>query len=139
MFHAHAEAQNRRCLKDKKKSDRGDQTAERIVAQRPEQGAFHHQTQQTDKDEPRHDRKQKRHFEAGIEIDHAIGADHVELAMGEVYDAHYAEDQNQADRDQRHIACRIGRVRNGLKEELHAAPVDPFVKPGPNDFGPGSG
>ena len=45
-----------------------------------------------------------------------IAAEHVELAMGEIHDLHHAEDQRQADRNQRVSRADYYAVHKQLRE-----------------------
>ena len=118
MLHLHAEAEHGDGLQDQQESDRGDQPAERIVAQRPEQAALHDQPEQPTKRSPMATATKNGMAAAGIERDDRVGPGHVELAMGEIDDAHDAEDQHEAHGDERHVARGIGRVDDGLEEQL---------------------
>jgi hypothetical protein len=51
VLHLHAESEYRDRLQDQEESDRGDQAAERVVAQRSEQTVFHDKAEEADKDE----------------------------------------------------------------------------------------
>ena len=139
VLHLHAEAEHRDGLQDQEESDRGDQPAERIVAQRPEQAIFHEKAEQADKDETDGDGDEEVDAHAGIKRDHGIGAGHVELAMGEVDDAHHAEDEHEANGDERHVARGVGRVHHGLKEQLKRHPNAPrYAGPAIKDGGAGN-
>jgi hypothetical protein len=81
----------------------------------PEQAVFHDSPEAPTNTSPIRDGDEERQPEKGIKRDHRVGAGHVELAMGEVDDAHDAEDQHQADGDERHVARRIDGVDDGLQ------------------------
>ena len=99
-----------------------------IVAQRPEQAVLHQKAEQADEDEANGDGDEERHAQSGIKGDDRIGAGHVKLAMGEVDDAHHAEDEHQPDGDERHVARGVGRVHDGLKEKLGSS-QGPAIRP----------
>jgi hypothetical protein len=63
-------------------------------------------------------RQPKRQVVIGVDVDDRVCAQHVELAVREIDDAHDAEDEHQSDRDQRHEARGVGGIDAGLEQQL---------------------
>ena len=118
VLHAHPEAHRRRRLKYQQQSDGDDQPRQGVVSHGPEQRPLHHDSEPADEDQPEHHGE-----EVGVRLvriceHHAVGAEHEQLAVGEVDHPHHAEDQHEPDRDQRHEARRVDGVDAGLQEQL---------------------
>jgi hypothetical protein len=137
VLHAHAETQHREALEDQQEADGDHQTAQGVVAHGSEECTLHGNPHQADEDETHGHGEEERQLPVGIEGDHAIGAQHIKLAMGEVDDPHDAEDHHQADRHQGHEAGGVERVQRGLEEKLehgHASPEGPEAGRSPAGF-----
>ena len=118
MLHAHAEAEGGERLEHEQQSDGDHQPAERVVAHGAKQGALGGDAHEPDEDEPGRDREQEGQMEVRVDGDDAVGPEHVELAVGEVDDPHHAEYEHQPHRDQGQVAGRVGRVDDGLEQQL---------------------
>ena len=79
-----------------------------------EQRPLHQDPEQADEDQSQHHREEERIVALGVDEHDAVGAEHEELAVGEVDHPHHAEDQHQPDRDQRHEGGGVDGVDAGL-------------------------
>ena len=118
VLHADSEAENREGLENQEQPDRHYQPAERVALHAAEQTALAKDSDKSSEYEARGHGEEVREAGIRIEGDNAVCAEHVELAMGEVDDAHDAEDQHEADRDEREVTCRIGRVQQCLEDQV---------------------
>ena len=101
-------------------AERDDEAVGRPLQREAEQAALEHVAHQPD----RQDRQHHRQREAEAGADGKPGddaADHQEFAMGEVDDAGQAEDQGDADGDQRDDAGDRKPVEDLLDENVHGS------------------
>ena len=77
-----------------------------------------------DADDADHDRRDHQHRQPDVDAvaggdDRRIAAEHQELAMREIDDAHHAEDDRQPDADQRQAGDRVKDLDCQESNEIH--------------------
>ena len=101
-------------LQDEGKPRGRHESGEDVLPRRPEDQALHHHPEEGDDRDREHDRERKGQADERVEHVDAVGADHEELAVGEVRHLHDAEGEREADRDE-----RVDRRRHhGVQQRL---------------------
>ena len=118
MHHPHAEPHHRQRLQDHQKPDRGDQPAQGIVLQRPEQGPFHQQAQTTHKQQAYGNCDKERHVQVSIKRHNRISARHEQFAMGKVNNPHDPKNKHKSHSNERNVARSIHGIQAGLRQKV---------------------
>ena len=114
MFHADTEADDRQRLEYQQKTDGDHEPAQGVAAHRTEQSSFHANSHNAHKNQADGDRQEERQAPVCVNADNRIGSEHVELAMGEIDDAHDPKNHDQTHRHQGHVTGGVSSVEAGL-------------------------
>ena len=106
---------------DRGADGRDDDRQEGAVAQRIIDAEIEDDSQQRHAGEREQERQPVRPAEIDRKHHHQIGGDHGELALGEIHHIGGAEDQHEAERDQRIDGADADAGEQQLKDEIHRA------------------